>query len=111
VWADLGLYPAVGGAPVYLVGSPLFTRATVRLPGHRTLEIDAPGASVAGKYVQSASLGAKPFNRPWLTHRELLAKRSLRLDMGPASTSWATGPGTAPPSLEGSPLSAFGCGP
>src|SRR5439155_10266308 len=50
VWSALGLYPATPGSPTYAVGSPLFTRATIRVPGG-PVTVDAPGSSAAAKDV------------------------------------------------------------
>jgi predicted alpha-1,2-mannosidase len=109
VWSALGLGPVTPGAPLYVVGSPVFTKAVLDLPG-RDLAVLAPGASLVGKYVQSATLNGKPLSRAWLTHGELTGGRVLTLQMGTApSTTWATS--SRPPSLTGSSLDAFACSP
>jgi predicted alpha-1,2-mannosidase len=109
VWSALGLGPVTPGAPFYVVGSPLFTKAVLDLPG-QDLTVLAPGASLVGKYVQSAALGGRPLNRAWLTHTELRRARVLTLRMGTTpSTTWATT--STPPSLTGSSLDAFACAP
>lgn len=110
IWSALGFYPIAGGAPVYTVGSPVFTRAEINPVGGTPLVIDAPGASLTGKYVQSATLGSEPLGRPWFTHDQLLDAGSVSFQMGPvANKSWGSAPADAPPSLTGSALSDFGC--
>jgi predicted alpha-1,2-mannosidase len=112
VWSAIGLFPAIPGAPVYLVGSPLFERTEIRLPGGRRLVVEAPGASLLGRYVQRGSLGGRPLDRAWLTQREWEAAGTLRLEMGPApNRRWAARPEARPPSASTHPLGAFGCGP
>jgi predicted alpha-1,2-mannosidase len=109
VWSALGLGPVTPGAPFYVVGSPVFTKAVLDLPGP-DLTILAPGASLTGKYVQSARLGGRPLDRAWVTHSELRHARVLTLQMGTTpSTTWATS--SVPPSLTGSSLDAFACSP
>jgi predicted alpha-1,2-mannosidase len=111
VWSALGFYPVTGGAPVYAVGSPVFERAVIEPAGAGPpVVIDAPGASLAGKYVQSARLGEDDLARPWFTHDELFERGHLALVMGPtANESWGSAVAAAPPSLTGHDLSAFGC--
>jgi predicted alpha-1,2-mannosidase len=112
VWAALGFYPAIAGAPVYVIGSPTFTEARIRLPEGRAFTVKAPGASLVGKYVQSGTLDGAAFSRTWFTHSAIADGGGLVLNMGPAAnTSWGTGPGAAPPSMSRSPLAKFGCAP
>ena len=103
VLAALGLYPAPGPEPIYLVGSPIFERATLRLdrrffPGS-SFVVEAKGTSADARYVQSAKLDGTPLARPWITHTELVSGGTLELTMGPAPSSWGTDPAVAPPSL------------
>jgi len=109
IWSALGFYPETAGAPLYAIGSPVFTAAKIRLPGG-TFTVSAPGASLAGKYVQTATLNGVPLDRTWFTHDAFLPDGTLELRMGPtANTSWGVGAGSAPPSMTGDPLSSFGC--
>ena len=108
VWSALGLGPVTPGAPLYVVGSPVFEKAVLDLPGRKDITIEAPGASLTGKYVQSAALGGKPLDRAWLTHDELRKGSTLRLVMGPTpNTAW--GSASVPPSTSDSSLGDFGC--
>lgn len=112
IWSALGFYPVIPGSPVYTIGSPVFERATVRLPGGETFVVRASGASPANKYVQSAKLGRSKLAKTWFTHDALVDQGTLRLQMGPVpNTSWGTGPGAAPPSMSTNPLSDFACTP
>ena len=88
----------------------MFERSVLDLPGRKDVTIEAPGASLIGKYVQSATLGGEPFNRSWLTHSALRKGGTLRLEMGREPSTWAAS-GPRPPSVSDSPLSAFGCRP
>ncbi len=109
VWSALGLGPVTPGAPVYVLGSPVFERAALDLPGKKDVVIEAPGASLAGKYVQSATLGGASLDSAWLTHSALRKGGTLRLQMGLQPSIW--GRASAPPSLSDSSLEDFGCAP
>ncbi|MDX6664755.1 MAG: hypothetical protein QOG68_961 [Solirubrobacteraceae bacterium] len=111
VWTALGFGPFTPGAPLYMVGSPLFEHATIELPGGR-FTVEAPGASLAGKYVQAATLDGRPLTRAWFADDAVRGHGVLHLQMGPLpNTAWATDRADAPPSASDAPLSAFGCRP
>jgi putative alpha-1,2-mannosidase len=97
VWDALGIGPFEPGAPLYMVGSPLFSSATIALRHHRTFTIDAPAATPATPYVQSATLDGRPLDRVWFDDATLRRGGTLHLDMGPASSTW--GATAAPPSV------------
>ena len=110
VWSALGFYPVIPGAPVYVLGSPAFPKAEIRVPGG-SFEVEAPGASLVNKYVSDATLDDEPWNRTWFTHDRLVDGGSLRLEMGPvADQAWASGPQAAPPSASTAELAELGCG-
>ena len=109
VWSALGFYPVQGGAPLYSVGSPMFGRATIAPAGsNETVTVSAPGASIANKYIQSATLGTADLGRAWFTHDELFEAGEVEFTMGPLeNTQW--GADDPPPSMSTHPLSSFGC--
>jgi predicted alpha-1,2-mannosidase len=109
IWSALGLYPETAGAPLYVIGSPVFASASIHVPGG-VFTIRAPGASAIGKYVQSARLDGASLRRTWFTHASLAPGGSLTLTMGPfANVSWGSRPVDAPPSQSTSPLGSFAC--
>jgi predicted alpha-1,2-mannosidase len=110
VWSALGFYPVTPGSPTYTFGSPVFERATIRLPGDDAV-VEAPGASLASKYIQGVTLDGDPVDDLWFTHDALAGGGRLRIEMGPAPSDWGTDPAAAPPSATGSTLDAFACTP
>lgn len=111
VWSMLGIYPMTPGAPVYVVGSPVFTSATIHTPTG-DLVIDAPGASAVAKYVAGAdaTVGDEGLDRAWVTESEWRAAGRVSLPMSPVpDTTWGSDPALAPPSLSTHPLDAFDC--
>ena len=114
VFSALGFGPVIPGAPFYVVGSPQFPHAEVQGVGmKRPFVIDAPGASLLGRYVQTASLSGKPLDQSWFPHSRVKAGRTLTLTMGPTpNKSWATSPSSRPPSFSSAAsLADFGCDP
>jgi predicted alpha-1,2-mannosidase len=99
VLAALGLYHVTPGVPAWELNSPSFAVEKLRLGSNRSLTIQAPGASSALPYIQSATLGGAPLERTYLTTCELETSQTLTFGLSGAPTGWATGPDAAPPSL------------
>lgn len=71
VFSALGMYPVCPGTPEYVIGSPLFDKATVHLPNGKTFVVNTENNGPLRPYIQSATLGGEPFNRCFLTHDEI----------------------------------------
>lgn len=113
VWSALGFGPVVPGAPFFVVGSPLFTSASIRLGegvGTPRFTLTAPDASPVAQYVQSASLNGKPLDASWFKAASVRPGGELRLEMGVLSNK-SFGAAKLPPSSATSltDLAAFGC--
>lgn len=109
VWAALGLYPVVPGAPLLVVGTPMFPRVQIDVGGRRPFVVDAPGAAPQTPYIAAARLDGRPFDRTWLPAAALRPGGRLQLAMTGAPTSWASAPQAAPPSFSTGDRTAFGC--
>jgi predicted alpha-1,2-mannosidase len=100
VFGALGLYPETPGVGVLALGSPLFPRVTVRLPGGR-LVIATSGAAPGHPYVHSLRVNGEPSAKPWIPYCALAdgARLSYRVARRPRR-SWAADPQSAPPSFD-----------
>jgi predicted alpha-1,2-mannosidase len=100
VWADLGLYPEVAGAPVLVTGSPLFTHAVVHLPSGRALNISGAGAGDGRPYVTSLAVDGRATQQTWVPVTQLLDRGgSLAFSLSATpDQSWGSAAGDAPPS-------------
>ncbi|MBB4683494.1 GH92 family glycosyl hydrolase [Amycolatopsis jiangsuensis] len=98
VFSALGFYPLQMGSPDYAVGSPLFTKATVHLPGG-DLVINAPKNSAKNVYVQGLKVNGKTWMSTSLPQDVLAHGATLDFDMGPTPSKWGTGPDDAPKSI------------
>ena len=54
----------------------------MHLPGGKTFEIVAKGASEDNKYIQSATLNGEPLTRPFLSHDDVVKGGKLVFVMG-----------------------------
>ena len=99
VFSSLGFYPVTPGFPAYNIGSPLFTRAQITLSNGKVFEIEAQGASDENKYIQSATMNGKEWNKPWFSHDDLKDGGKLVLVMGNhPNKAWGVNAGNVPPS-------------
>ncbi len=91
VFSSMGFYPITPGVPVYTIGSPLFEKVTIALPGNRQFTVLAKNCSTINKYIQRASINGKPLNKPEFTHEQLMNGGTLELEMGPKpNKQWGT---------------------
>lgn len=95
VMSALGFYPVCPGDNTYILGSPVFRRATVRLDPRwhkgRAFTVIANGNSASNVYVQRARLNGKPLERAWITHEEVTGGGELELTMGAEpNKEWGT---------------------
>ncbi|MDI3419256.1 GH92 family glycosyl hydrolase [Streptomyces luteolus] len=99
LFSALGFYPLVMGSGEYAIGSPLFTKATVRLDGGKKLVVKAPKNSAENIYVQGLKVNGKRWTSTALPHEEIARGGTLEFDMGPEPSKWGTGKDAAPVSL------------
>lgn len=99
-FAALGFYPVNAVTGVYVLGSPMVERATLRNPKNgTTFNIVAENNSPQNLYIQSAQWKGKPLTRCWITHDEILAGGELRFRMGSQpNKQWGAAPEHRPPS-------------
>jgi predicted alpha-1,2-mannosidase len=71
VFSALGFYPVTPGTDQYVIGSPLFRKATLTFENGRTLRIIAQGNSDENVYVKKISLEGKIVSRNYIQHHEL----------------------------------------
>ena len=83
VFSAMGFYPVIPGLPVYTIGSPLFEKITIYLPGGKKFVVEAKGGSAINKYIQKAWLNGKLLDTPFFTHEKLMEGGTLKLEMGP----------------------------
>jgi predicted alpha-1,2-mannosidase len=100
VLSALGFYSVSPVDGIYVLGSPLFDKATVTLGNGRKLEIEARRTQPADAYVQSFSLNGAPQQRAWFRHSDIVNGGTLTFTMGPnPNTTLGADEKNIPPSL------------
>jgi predicted alpha-1,2-mannosidase len=87
ILSALGFYPVCPGQPDYILGSPLFNRAVLRLDNGKTFTLSAPNNQPDTPYIQSATLNENPFSDYRLSHFTLISGGELRFQMGRSATN------------------------
>jgi predicted alpha-1,2-mannosidase len=99
VMASLGINHAIPGIAGFVLGSPRFPSAILRLAGG-TLAIRAPAASDTNLYVQSVTWNGSPYQSTWLPWDTIKGGGALDFVVsGDATSTWGTADADAPPSF------------
>jgi predicted alpha-1,2-mannosidase len=81
VFSALGFYPVTPGTGEYVLGSPLFRKATVTFEDGRKLVIEAPENSKNNIYTDDVLLNGRKLNVNFVTHSQLQAGGELEFRM------------------------------
>ncbi len=101
VFSSMGFYPVTPGSPTYNIGSPLFKNVKMKLSNGKVFEIEAKNCSEDNKYIQSATLNGKEWNKPWFSQEDIENGGKLVLVMGnKANRNWGSSMADVPPSAE-----------
>lgn len=101
VFSKMGFYPVTPGSGTYNIGSPAFENTVIHLGNGKEFRIIAKNCSQENKYIQSAKLNGKEWNKPWFSHDDIKGGGILELVMGDkANKSWGSSAEDAPPSAE-----------
>lgn len=90
ILSSVGLYQVdpVGGR--FVIGSPLFDKATVNVGGGKTFTVVAKNNSDKNIYVQSARLNGKTLKNSYVDFNDIRRGGTLELVMGLKPSKWAT---------------------
>ena len=81
IFSALGFYPFHAGSAEYVIGTPLFTKATLHLENGKDFVISAPNKTPESIYVKSVKLNGKPIKDYKLTHQQIMAGGTLEFNM------------------------------
>ncbi len=90
VFSSLGFYPVTPGSNQYIIGSPLFDKATIHLENGKTFTIEAKNNSKENKYIQSVKLNGSNYEYSFINHTDIMNGGNLVFKMTNKPTSWGT---------------------
>lgn len=97
VFSALGFYPVCPASDEYVMGTPLFEKATLHLENGKTFTITAKDNSHENFYIESAKLNSRRHTRNYITYDDIMSggKLSIRMSSEP-NTSRGTAPADRP---------------
>ena len=81
-FSAMGFYPVNPASGDYDLGSPIFDKVEIDLPGGKTFTVTAEGASGKAKYIQSATINGETMAEPKFSHAQMMEGGELKLTMG-----------------------------
>ena len=98
VLSSLGFYQVNPANGKFVFGSPVMDEAIIKTGENTTLQIEVKNNSTANKYIQSIQWNGKPYERSWISYRDMMKGGKLVIEMGAkpspvwgvASSYWPT---------------------
>ncbi len=82
VFSALGFYPVAPGTTQYILGAPLFKKATLHFENGNNLVINAPNNSDKNIYIESMTFNGKNYTKNYLDHNDLFKGGVIDIVMG-----------------------------
>lgn len=90
VLSSMGFYSVTPASNQYIIGAPLFPKATINLENGKTFTIVADSVSKTNKYIKSVELNGKNYPYTFLKHEDIVAGGDLRFVMTNKPSTWGT---------------------
>ena len=81
VFSALGFYPVCPGTTQYVMGAPLFKKATLHFENGKSLVINAPANSAENFYIKSLKFNGQNYTKNYLDHNDLMKGAVLDIEM------------------------------
>jgi predicted alpha-1,2-mannosidase len=81
VFSALGFYPVCPGSDQYILGAPLFKKATIYLENGKDIVISAPENSDKNIYIDAMRVNGRDYTRNYLLHSELVNGSEVEIKM------------------------------
>lgn len=90
IFSSLGFYPVTPGSNQYIIGSPLFDKATMNLESGKTFTVVAKNQYLENKYIKSVQLNGKDYEYSFINHQDIMNGGSLVFEMTNHPSDWGT---------------------
>ena len=90
VLSSMGFYSVTPASNQYIIGAPLFKKATINLENGRVFTITAAAVSEVNKYIKSVKLNGKEHAFSYIEHDVLMRGGSLEFEMTDKPSTWGT---------------------
>ncbi len=100
VFSSLGFYPVCPGSGEYVIGTPLFDSAEIKLRDGRVLKIRAQGVSSENRYIDGITVNGVAYDKNYFDHDMIVNGGEIVFDMvSKPNYTRGTGPDSYPYSL------------
>ena len=90
VLSSMGFYSVTPASNEYIIGAPLFPKATINLENGKAFTIVADSISKTNAYIKSVELNGREYPYTFLKHKDIVAGGSLRFLMTDKPSNWGT---------------------
>lgn len=90
IFSSLGFYPVTPASNEYIIGTPLFDKATINLEDGKTFTVYAENISDKNKYIKAAYLNGKEHPYSYINHTDIMKGGSLVFEMTDTPSDWGT---------------------
>ena len=81
ILSSLGFYPVFPANGAYVLGSPLFDKATINLAGGKKFTVQAINNSPENIYIQSVELNDKKYENSYISHEDIMKGGIMKITM------------------------------
>jgi len=100
VFSSLGFYPVTPSVNEYVIGSPLFKKATLKLQNGNSFVISAKNNAKENVFINAASLNGGSWDNSFINFEDIQNGGELKFDMNATpNKNWASQPENTPYSL------------
>jgi predicted alpha-1,2-mannosidase len=82
ILSSLGFYPVFPASGVYVIGSPIFDKATINLDNGKKFTVSTINNSAANVYIQSIELNGKNYGNSYISHQDIIDGGTMLITMG-----------------------------
>lgn len=82
ILSSMGFYQVNPTNGLFVFGSPLFDKATIKLPANKSFTVVAENNSDKNIYIQKAELNGKPYTKSYILYKDIMNGGVLKFYMG-----------------------------
>ena len=82
MFSAMGFYPVYPASTAYVIGGPLFDKATINLPAGKKFTVEAINNAPGNVYVQSIELNGKKYSKSYILQQDIVKGGIMRITMG-----------------------------
>lgn len=96
ILSSMGFYSVTPGSNQYIIGTPLFDKATINLENGKQFTVVAENRSETNIYIESAKLNGKSLEETFIKHSDIIQGGTLEFTMTDKPADWGSREGQEP---------------